>query len=299
VLTGLAAFALAAAALVLVSLGGETQRSAEAAPGDVVDTVALPSKGNDVGIAFDGTRLYYNDGASTNLTSFEPGNPPGTVLNVPVARTDTAAPVDLDAMAYDGTRDVIWAVQHGTENIYTVNKVTGAATFQFSATGRCQTCIGTFKDGLAFDAGGPGPADDSLWWSYDVDHEVFKLDLAGGVLESFKVDGIHASLASCGNSGIAVGGPNLYLGTNGCGTIIRIDKVSKAFVDVFASPTSRPEDLECDPVTYAPTEVMWVRQFEDANNLEAHEIEPGTCGIGVEGAAAGQPLALQPASRDL
>ena len=272
----------AAAALISISV-------VMAAVGDLVATVSLPASGSDVGIAFDGTRIYYNDVAGTNqLVSFEPGNPAGTMTSVTVMAGLT--PIDLDAMAYDGTRDLLWAVRHATNEVYTVNKLTGAATLVFDATGKCLRCVGSYKDGLAFDAGNPAdPLDDAIWWSYDVDWGVYKLDLTGGVIEFFDVrgpdgiggtaDDIDSSLL-CGSSGIAVGGPNLYLGTNGCGTIVRVDKATKAFVDVLASPGSRPEDLECDPVTYAPTEVMWVRQYEDPDNVRAFEIEPETCGLG-------------------
>jgi hypothetical protein len=256
------------------------------AVGDLVSTQPLPIPGTDVSIAFDGTRLFYNDQAGTNqLIGFETTDPPTLVTSVTVTTlypSGIPRAIDLDAMAFDVTRNVLWAVEHDTENIYSVDRVTGLATFAFSATGKCLTCVGSYKDGLAFDAGNPAdPTDDALWWSYDVDHEVFKLSIpTGATLESFIVDPIHPDLAACGNSGIAVGGRLLYLATDGCGSIIRVDKVTKAFVDVLATPGRRPEDMECDPVTFAPREVMWVREFEDPNNVIAIEIEPLSCGLG-------------------
>jgi hypothetical protein len=256
------------------------------AVGDVVAVQPLPFgfTGNDVGIGFDGVRLFYNDHSGTNLLiGFETTNPPTVVTSVPVTTTHLGArQIDLDAMAFDITRNVLWAVEHNTEDIYMVDRVTGVATFAFSAANKCVTCIGSYKDGLAFDAGNPAdPTDDALWWSYDVDHQVFKLRIPdGATIESFNVDPIHADLAECGNSGIAVGGQLLYLGTNGCNSIVRINKVTKAFVDALTNLDSRPEDMECDPVTFFPTEVMWVREFEDPNNVVALEIEPGSCGLG-------------------
>lgn len=243
--------------------------------GGLVATVSLPVTGRDVGIAFDGTRLYYNN-SRTNLISFVPVGGPATVVVTVVAGNRA---INLDAMAYDATRDVLWAVEHNTDNIYQVNKTTGAATFQFSAAGKCVRCIGTFRDGLAFDAGDPSDAsDDAIWWSRDVDSEVFKLNLSGGTIESFNIGG--APIFN--NSGIAVGGPNLYLANNGRDQIFRVNKITKALVDQFATPGLRPEDMECDPATFSPTEVMWVRQFEDPSNVRAFEIEPGTCGLGGE-----------------
>ncbi len=264
---------------------------AHAAVGDLVGSAALPLPGEDVGIAFDGHRLYYNDAPGTNrLISFEISDPVGT-RRVVTATQGGDLPMDLDAMSYDATRDVLWAVRHGTQQIYRVDKNTGFGTFVFDATGLCKRCSGSFKDGLAFDAGDPAiPEDDALWWSYDVDFEVYRLTLSGGVIESFDVrgpdatsgtnDDIHPTLSECGNSGIAVGGQHLYLGTNGCDSIVRVDKASKAFVDVLARPGSRPEDLACDPITFSPKEVMWVRQLESDVEVLAYEIEPQTCGFG-------------------
>jgi len=265
------------------------------AVGDVAATQPLPVSGQDVSIAFDGTKIYYNDQTGTNqLISFKPGNPPTLVTSVTVREVVSGRAIDLDAMAYDVTRDVIWAVEHETENVYMVDKTTGLAKFQFSATGKCLRCIGTYKDGLAFDAGDPlNPTDDALWWSYDVDWGVYKLRLDGSEIEHFDVRPISPDLASCGNSGIAVGGKLLYLGTDGCNSIVRVDKISKAFVDVLTLG-QRPEDMECDPVTFAPKEVMWVRQFEDADHVTAIEIEPATCGLGGAPRPAPAKLTLTP-----
>ncbi|MDJ0867001.1 MAG: hypothetical protein QNK03_12890 [Myxococcota bacterium] len=284
-------FLLALGSIVLAGVAATPTGAARAAVGDLVATAALPVPGGDVGIAFDGTRLYYNDAPGTNLlVSFEPGNPFGTRMAV-VVTVGGDIPIDLDAMAYDATRDLLWAVRYQTEEIYRVDKASGLATFAFDLSGLCARCTGSFKDGLAFDAGDPrDPADDTLWWSYDLDWEVYQVDLAGKVLDVFDVrgpdavagtsDDIHPSLSECGNSGIAVGGRNLYLGTDGCDTIVRVDVATKQFVDVLARPQSRPEDLECDPVSFAPREVMWVRQFEDSARVAAYEIEPATCGLG-------------------
>ena len=54
-------------------------------------------------------------------------------------------------------------------------------------------------------------------------------------------------------------------------------------IDQFTSGDTRQEDMECDPVTFAPTEVMWVRTtpqggaFPDV--ITAFEIEPDTCNL--------------------
>ena len=199
---------------------GEVSANDGRAVGDLVDTVALPVSGQDVSLAFDGSRIYYTNDTlipKTTLVSFKPGNPVATKVEVTVTASGT--PIDLDAMSFDATRKVLWAVEHSTNKIYTVNRTTGVATFQFDATGNCVRCIGQFKDGLAFDAGNPNdPNDDTIWWSYDVDTHVYRLDTSGTVVESFDASAIHSNLTpfTCalgggGSSGIAVGGDFLYL----------------------------------------------------------------------------------------
>lgn len=264
---------------------GPANLNGDPSVGDVIQVIDLPTPGSDVGVAFDGLRVFYTAGG-TDLHSFDPADPAGTDVSVGVTDVSTGSGLDMDALAYDVTRDLLWAVQHGTENIYQVDKNTGSAVFQFSATGKCSRCIGSFKDGLAFDAGDPSdPADDAIWWSHDVDTEVFKLDLTGATLESFFVNSGDLSDIVI-SSGIAVGGPNLYLANNGLDEIFRVDKATTGLVDQFAFIGGRPEDMECDPVTFAPIEVMWVRTLE-TNQVTALAIEAGTCGLG---GGSGSPL---------
>ena len=68
------------------------------------------------------------------------------------------------------------------------------------------------------------------------------------------------------------------------GDVFRADKDDLSFIDQFASTSNRVEDMDCDPVTFAPIEVMWVRHTPQGipadDIITAHEIEPGTCGVG-------------------
>jgi hypothetical protein len=264
--------------------------TALAAVGDRVATVQLPQFAIGVGIAFDGVRLYYTSGE--HLLSFDPDNPAGTLMSVLV--NDGTDNIALNALSYDRTRDVLWAVRHNTDLVYTVDKVTGAATFVLDATGRCLSCNGIFRDGLAFDAGIlTDPLDDALWWSRDGDWGVYKLNLAGGVIESFDVrgpdgvsgtgDDIDASLSVHGNSGVVPAGPYLYLGSANGKTIVTVDLVTKTFVDVFPDVSEfTVEDMECDAHTFAPVPVMWVRAGDlstgaGLDTVSAFELEPGAC----------------------
>src|SRR5438105_4597501 len=103
-------YALAGAALLLVGscdrapTDGDVShglRGPNFAVGDVASVQDLPIRGQDVSIAFDGKRIYYNDQPGTNrLISFIPGSPPTAVTSVIVTNTITGTPIDLDAMAY-------------------------------------------------------------------------------------------------------------------------------------------------------------------------------------------------------
>ena len=70
------------------------------------------------------------------------------------------------------------------------------------------------------------------------------------------------------NSGLALGGALLYEAANGCNHIWVVNKDTKEpkfdFETFFDNlPNHRDEDLECDPLTFAPREVMWSKQAYD------------------------------------
>ena len=238
-----------------------------AAVGDLLAdrTMSTVSAFSNVGVAFDGTVLYVPDGTTTiQLISPADGSQVGTLATSPA--------VNFGAMAFDAKRNVLWACSNGIPNkLYKVDLPSGTTTL---IKDPLPPNIGTFCDGLAYDENDPtSDSDDRIWYSPDVSPTTFELDLAGNTVDSF-LSGI-----SCGNSGIAVGGTDLYLSNDGCDQIQRFDKVSKANLGLFSAPGDRPEDLECDPVTFPGKDAIWVRMFEN-NHLKAYEILDDTCGIG-------------------
>ena len=273
---------------------------AQGAVGDIVHRLnasMLPEPGCEnfcsIGLAFDGSNLYYNRCDDANIYAIDPLT--GALADTFDTNINTTpfGQQGPNAMAYDATREGIW---FGTQScdamgmpIYFWNFSDDSMNLAFHvpfgmlnpATNQSFLNI-CFLDGLAFNANGPGEADDELWFSDDVDADlgVFRTD--GTLVAGYDATAINDSLSVL--SGLAVGGPNLYMGNNGFGDVFRADIASFTLVDQFASEETRLEDMECDPDTFAPTEVMWVRHTPQGvleNDLiTAFEIEPGACGLG-------------------
>src|SRR5262245_24449777 len=192
--------------VVLVALSPAVARGAA---GDLIKTLTLPGAGNGVSIAVDCSgNVYYTNGASTNLFKVDKNGANQTTT--PMTKSGGGS-IFIDEFAWDETRKVLWAQEHGTNpiNIYQLNPATGVATFKFAAG----SSIGSFRDGIAYDG-----TDDSLWISGDVstviDHvkasdgtpavpaQITPKNVAGGPLGSI--------------SGVIVGlGAPLYLGQHG------------------------------------------------------------------------------------
>jgi hypothetical protein len=276
--------------------------SASGAPGDKLRELLVPSEfpGSDnfcsIGLGFDGINLYYDrcsDGNLYKMTTFDAdadgdaefvGALPSGIAEFP------------NAMAFDTKRNGFWI---GTQNcneagapIYFYSLVTGLAVEQFTipfglinpATG--ESFIGfCFDDGLAYDENDPTTdADDRLWYSDDVNYNVGKFQTDGTLDTGYDARTVSPELAP--TSGLAVGGPLLYLANNGGGKVFRTDKSTNPLAPgaEFATESDRLEDMECDPITFFPNEAIWVRSTPQGDRAEdlvfAFEIEPQTCGLG-------------------
>ncbi len=242
------------------------------AVGDEIDTITFPEGGGTgVGVAFDGEFLYYTYISSKNLYKIRPDGTGHMVIN-----TTGILETGLGALSYDATRGMIWAGTYGCRSggvgpVYLIDPVTGNATFMFSVPSTyINYCL---DDGIAYDA-----KDDSIWYSDDIAPKMVHLAINGTVIEVIDLVPIDARLST--NSGIAIGGDNFYLGTNGKDVTIRANR-SFAFIDEFVNTGFRIEDMECDPETFSPIEVMWIRDAY-AGQARAYEIEPQTCGLGGE-----------------
>lgn len=266
----------AAAAILALAFCLYPFSTASAAVGDFVSEVTFSqdcASGIGVGLAFDGTDLWYSCYASTtDLLRADPKT--GKV----VASYQIAG--GLGALAYDATRNAIWAgwgngSENGTVRLITLDSsktVTGSSV-KFTAS---EAAFINLDDGLAYDA-----TTDGLLISPDTSTNIYYYTTAG-VYQTSKVWTGNA----CFNSGLAVGGELLYQGSDGCSHVWVVDKVTYAaqfdFSTIVAGdPNFRDEDLECDTNTFAPgTHVMWSKEAYSPMRAHSYVIPLNSCGVG-------------------
>ncbi len=286
--------------------------AAQAAVGDVVAAVefdtACPS-GIGVGIAFDGVNLWFSctvfsdhflEGANDLYRA--------TTAGVVTAsyKINTVDDTGIGALAYDAGRNGIW-VGWGNAgggaslgNVWFVSLDAGKNVVTSAVVGNIAAEPGLLvfglDDGLAYD----GLTDD-LYFSDDGATTIHHYDVVPGAVPAV---GAHLDAFPWGgttnyNSGLAIGGSLLYEGADGGNHVWVVDKVTKApsFDFVTSIGQIRDEDLECDELTFAPTEVMWSIETYDtdfdgvggAHRLAgAYEIPAGSCVHGGGGTTKGR-----------
>lgn len=246
---------------------------APAAPGDAIVTVPLAVPGNGVSVANNCLgEIYYTH---TDATLYKTDATGANLGSVPIIDAATGARVNIDEMAWDESRQILWGGEHASNpvDVYTINPTTGAATFEFTSV---TNSVGTYRDGLAYDS-----TDDSLWLTGDVSTTVEHYTTGGAFINQITpTDAAGNNLGLI--SGITVGvGDLLYLGRNGAVQIVQVTKSTGAFISSFASPAgTRDEGLECDAFSFAPTLALWSREFNPPGDITAIEIEPGSCECG-------------------
>jgi hypothetical protein len=236
---------------------------AKAADGTILRTVTAQGYSCSVGtgIAFDGSNLLLSCNYDNVITAVSPSD--GSRI-----RTYTISGVGaIGALAWDRGRGVLWACGgFGGDDtmVYRINLSSEQAAVAFTGGPGC-------PDGLAYDG-----SDDSLWLSPDVSPTVYHYTTDGRQLGTYP-----ANLGNCGNSGIAVGGPYLFLANNGCSQIYRAVKSDPAATELFGSYPARLEDMECDDLTFKADgkAAIWSKDAYDAV-LNAFELNPGDCGFG-------------------
>ena len=265
-------FHLVAAVVLVISVLFVVGR-AMAAQGNKLGTLDTPvhcSSGIGVSVAFDGTYMYFSCNVDPNLYKVQlplgsvmQANPDTAITGNLVATLNTGVSGGLGAMAWDPGRRKIWAGSlDASRKVYLVDPETGVVTFQFLTP----IVNFGFTDGLAYDG-----SDDTIWFSDDAANTIYHLKTDGTVLGTFSVN--------FPNSGLAVGGTTLYAGSNGWGTIYKLDKSSGAVLDVFASPGGRDEDIECDDVTFNGVNALWSKDAY-SDRVYAFEIPAGSCNTG-------------------
>jgi pimeloyl-ACP methyl ester carboxylesterase len=243
--------------------------AANPSPGTPLGSVHLSvpcSSGIGVGVAFDGTNLWYSCySQSPDLFRASP-----TTGKVSASYTIAGG---LGALAYDAADNVIYAGYGGsnTGEVYSIqldsrkNVVSSKTIFNTCSF----SCLTTIDDGLAFDAG-----THTLYFSPDTSTTVWHLSTSGTVLGSFPWVG-----AGCYNSGLAIGGELLFEGADGCKTVYVVDKATPTILDFsFATGGTRDEGLACDDSTFGQ-DAIWSK---DAYTPVAYAfaIPAGSCGVG-------------------
>ena len=277
---------------------GDTLATIDMEP--ILPTDSFPNPGAcQVGLAFDGAKLYVDECFDTNIYKITTSG----VLDSIIDYGTLSGGLEPNAMAYDVSRNGLWIGHQGCDTtggmpINFLDFDTGVVTTEFTipaalvnaATGSTFLNF-CFIDGLAFNVNNiADPSDDELWISDDIANNAgfspgglmrFKTD--GTVLASYDPTTVDPAIAANGQSGLAVGGADLYMGDNGGGDVFRAIEGSDPLVkiDQFVATGIRAEDMECDPFTKAPIEGMWVRNSPQAvpadNLIRLFEIEAGTC----------------------
>jgi hypothetical protein len=259
-------------AVVLAGLTVSRSTNAQAATGDHLALLAGGSftapgaNGNGRAVLYHGGVIYYTVYDSTG--NIYEAAPDGTCLGV------LPSGVPFASLTWDSNNNTMWAGAYdGTGNIYTVDPVSGAATFQFStltATTGDGSSYDGYVDGLAYD-----PATDSLWMSNDLANSgtqgIFRFSLTGTLVQQFLVDA-----STGGNSGIAINGGVLKLAFP---NTPEIRTYSTAWSNnALATPqatlstgTSATEGMSFDSQSFAPNCAVWTNSA-GPGDITAYEV---------------------------
>jgi endonuclease YncB( thermonuclease family) len=283
----LLAIVLATLAIALV-LASAMASTARAAPGDLVHTtIAAEPPGVqkcpvNIGIAFDGTDLLVSCRDSHRIDFVNPISGSLTRPSLIVQGIQF-----LGALAFDAstapTAGKVWAcTSAASSKIELIDPNNNGAlsnpiVIPAAAAGAPPT-PGCY-DGLAFDADAPK----TLYHSADnhcrLGHSRITPAVAIPIAPFPKSVCVPPLFGGGGNSGLAVGGPDLYMGTYDAKQIYLGPKGLTPAPTLFRSVPNGPEDMECDNVTFAPMSVIWVIERE-TRVLRAYEIPKGSCNYG-------------------
>ncbi len=246
--------------LLATSLQLVAAKPSQAVDGTILRTITAQnySCGLGTGLAFDGTDLLLSCWGQNLITAISPGD--GSFR-----RSYTISGVsDLGALAYDVGRASLWACDARSQ-IVLIDLATQTSSTLFSSDG----CI----DGLAFDG-----TDDTIYTSGDAASTYQHYTSAGLFLSSTSISG---KIGACGNSGLAIGGPFLFLANDGCSQIYQAPKDGLTDPVLFGSYGARLEDMECGDLTFQGTgkAAIWSKDAYDGV-LNAFELNPGDCGFG-------------------
>lgn len=267
---------LTALLVVLVIDAGLVAPEAGAAPGDMLtsfdatETAGIPAcpAGASEGLGFDGTMLFLSCGGSSVVERVRADAPHDNIGAVAIGGLPYG---DLRALAWDTGRGRLWACD-GDAAVVLVDPDRGVVDVSPPPVRVAAGCTG----GLAYDR-----ADDTLWvtpgFSGQRSMAIYHYEITGALIAAFPLDRL---VGSCVSTGIALGGPKVYLSNDGCGQIYQMDKTFTSST-ALASFTHLSGDLECDSVTFADVGVGAIWSHDISRRiLYAWEIPAGQCEFG-------------------
>jgi hypothetical protein len=278
-----AATLVMAVLLVALSVAASRVQPAAASPGDLLAEVTTPegtgllwARGISPSVGFDGRFLYYVEYAGSVLHRIDVppagGSSPATgQLDVPI----TGAASGIMSIAYDAGRDSFWAVGGDGLSVYSLSK-SGSATLAFRVDPLndrpgFQLSLYPAEIKVAYDR-----SDDTIWYSADATTRIYHYrttaDLLGTAVLVTSTPYVDVDMtAECGfsqSSGVAVGGPDLFVSISGCPLYFEFTKTG-AKVGSFAMSLPSAGDIECDSASYGVS-VIWVKD-EWGGRIQAYE----------------------------
>jgi hypothetical protein len=278
------------------ALGLILANSAVAAPGDKLQELFPADSSFGVTVAFDGEFLYYNNFNEAAIHRIRPDGTGNAVFPL-------IGPPGINAFSYDSSRNSFWAADSSGLGIWLIPNPAPTAISGTPVTGTLQFTIDPINDrpgdcdngffgclnlidGLAYDG-----ATDTIWYSPDGSQRIYHYDTTmdtdgSAILVSPPTNGYfdvndspNDMVAECGfnySSGVAAGANDLWLNADGCSRYFQYSKTGTKIAS-FPYDSTRAEDNECDNITFAPLNAVWVRDVD--GRLAAFE-QPIECKFG-------------------
>src|SRR5436309_2299639 len=275
--------------------------------------------GVGVGITFDGTNLWYscyNSKNSSDPNHFDLHKADAKTGGV-IASYDVAG--GMGALAYDATRNVIWAGEGGgvASNVGVVIKIPLDANQNVSGPYQVAFPVPQaygsppsgqdIVDGLAIDN-----VTNTLYIHYDFATEIALYNATTGQFLGFipEAPGIQSGtlvmanppIPNCVVSGVAIGGNVLFEASDYCDYVWAVDKTTQAedttaSFSIASSVGSSFDEkaLTCDTSTFGGNDAIWVKGAFSPQQAFAFELPPNSCGVGGQPSAGGS-VTLSPNS---
>lgn len=267
---------------------------ARASSGDLVADVLVPEadalwpRGLAPSVGFDGHDLYYLDYAGSILHRIAAPPPGASVGTGHVDAPIMGSSSGIMAIAYDRGRDLFWATGGDGLSVYRLSK-TGAATLAFRVdpmTDRpgFQSGPAAVEVKIAYDA-----ADDTIWYAPDATTRIYHYQTGADAFGTAQLVAANPfvdvdTTAQCGfsqSSGVATGGPSLFVSVAGCPYYFELAKTG-AFVGAYAynwAGTQSTQDVECDDSTFG-VPVFWIKDGYDGHIRAFEQPRASACARG-------------------